>query len=203
MALDLSGERPCFAWHSKHACSSHAGGKLSSDHAKTFCSEGIESVVGKENLGSDVMCSACQMAVVWIENQLRENKTKELILQYANQVTKLTIYFASFSSSSSLPNFLDRICCIYIITGDRILPVCSSSMHQLCERLPSPNGESTVSCQEISKMPSLAFTIANKTFTLTPEQVLSCSPLIISCTQRRLTRYQNQTCMCSIPSSTL
>lgn len=96
MALDLSGERPCFAWHSKHACSSHAGGKLSSDHAKTFCSEGIESVVGKENLGSDVMCSACQMAVVWIENQLRENKTKELILQYANQVTKLTVYSASF-----------------------------------------------------------------------------------------------------------
>lgn len=90
-------------------------------------SEGIESVVGKENLGSDVMCSACQMAVVWIENQLRENKTKELILQYANQ---------------------------------------------LCERLPSPNGESTVSCQEISKMPSLAFTIANKTFTLTPEQYI-------------------------------
>ncbi|AQK41996.1 Aspartic proteinase A1 [Zea mays] len=90
-------------------------------------SEGIESVVGKENLGSDVMCSACQMAVVWIENQLRENKTKELILQYANQ---------------------------------------------LCERLPSPNGESTVSCQEISKMPSLAFTIANKTFTLTPQQYI-------------------------------
>jgi phytepsin len=94
-------------------------------------SEGIESVVGKENLGSDVMCSACQMAVVWIENQLRENKTKEMILQYANQ---------------------------------------------LCERLPSPNGESTVSCHQISKMPNLAFTIANKTFTLTPEQVLSSSP---------------------------
>jgi hypothetical protein len=53
-----------------------------------FCSEGIESVVGTENLGSNVMCSACQMAVVWIENQLRENKTKELILQYANQVRK-------------------------------------------------------------------------------------------------------------------
>lgn len=26
------------------------------------------------------------MAVVWIQNQLRENKTKELILNYANQV---------------------------------------------------------------------------------------------------------------------
>ncbi|XP_066362964.1 aspartic proteinase-like [Miscanthus floridulus] len=90
-------------------------------------SEGIESVVGKENLGSDVMCSACEMAVVWIENQLRENKTKELILQYANQ---------------------------------------------LCERLPSPSGESTVSCEDISTMPNLAFTIANKTFTLTPDQYI-------------------------------
>jgi len=90
-------------------------------------SEGIESVVGKENLGSDVMCTACQMAVVWIENQLRENKTKEIILQYANQ---------------------------------------------LCERLPSPNGESTVSCHQISKMPNLSFTIANKSFTLTPEQYI-------------------------------
>ncbi|KQK07662.1 aspartic proteinase [Brachypodium distachyon] len=90
-------------------------------------SKGIESVVGKENVGSDVMCTACEMAVVWIENQLRENKTKELILQYANQ---------------------------------------------LCERLPSPNGESTVSCHEISKMPNLAFTIAGKTFVLTPEQYI-------------------------------
>ncbi|CAN6358470.1 unnamed protein product [Urochloa humidicola] len=90
-------------------------------------SEGIESVVGEENLGSDAMCSVCEMAVVWIENQLRQNKTKELILQYANQ---------------------------------------------LCERLPSPNGESTVSCNQISKMPNLAFTIADKTFTLTPEQYI-------------------------------
>ncbi|EMS45559.1 Aspartic proteinase [Triticum urartu] len=59
------------------------------------------------------------------QNQLRKNQTKELILDYANQ---------------------------------------------LCERLPSPNGESTVDCHQISEMPDLAFTIANKTFTLTPEQ---------------------------------
>ncbi|CAD6231776.1 unnamed protein product [Miscanthus lutarioriparius] len=87
----------------------------------------IESVVEKQNLGSDLFCTACEMAVVWIQNQLRENKTKELILNYANQ---------------------------------------------LCERLPSPNGESTVDCDQISKMPNLAFTIANKTFTLTPEQYI-------------------------------
>ncbi|XP_047096298.1 aspartic proteinase-like [Lolium rigidum] len=90
-------------------------------------SNGIESVVGQENVGADLMCTACEMAVVWIENQLRENKTQELILQYVNQ---------------------------------------------LCERLPSPNGESTVSCHEISTMPNLAFTIANKTFVLTPEQYI-------------------------------
>jgi phytepsin len=53
-----------------------------------FCSEGLESVAGK-NLGSNVMCSACQMAIVWIENQLVENKTKEQILQYANQVKNM------------------------------------------------------------------------------------------------------------------
>ncbi|KAM3295599.1 hypothetical protein ACQJBY_038088 [Aegilops geniculata] len=33
-----------------------------------------------------------------------------------------------------------------------------------------PNGDSTVNCHEMSKMPNLAFTIANKAFILTPEQ---------------------------------
>ena len=61
-------------------------------------SNGIESVVGKENLGSDVMCTACEMAVVWIENQLRENNTKELILQYVNQVTTFVIRFVLYRS---------------------------------------------------------------------------------------------------------
>lgn len=36
--------------------------------------------------GSDLMCAACEMAVVWMENQLRENATKDRILAYANQV---------------------------------------------------------------------------------------------------------------------
>ena len=61
-------------------------------------SNGIESVVGKENLGSDLMCTACEMAVVWIENQLRENNTKELILQYVNQVTTFVIRFVLYRS---------------------------------------------------------------------------------------------------------
>ena len=60
-------------------------------------SNGIESV-GKENVGSDLMCTACEMAVVWIENQLRENNTKELILQYVNQVTTFVIRFVLYRS---------------------------------------------------------------------------------------------------------
>ncbi|KAL5683767.1 hypothetical protein ACJX0J_010152, partial [Zea mays] len=61
--------------------------------------------------------------------------------------------------------------------GWNVGPICSRIIaslraNQLCERLPSPNGESTIDCHQISKMPNLAFTIANKTFTLTPEQYI-------------------------------
>lgn len=54
-------------------------------------SEGIESVVeedeeGRSSGSRDVMCPACQMAVVWMQSQLKQNKTKQLILNYANEV---------------------------------------------------------------------------------------------------------------------
>ncbi len=42
---------------------------------------------------------------------------------------------------------------------------------QLCERLPSPNGESLVDCNSLSSLPNVSFTIAGKLFDLTPEQV--------------------------------
>lgn len=95
-----------------------------------YVGTGIDSVVDKQkeedlSLNQDLLCTACEMAVVWIENQLRENKTKDRILAYANE---------------------------------------------LCERLPSPNGESTVSCDLIASMPNISFTIAEKTFSLTPEE---------------------------------
>lgn len=55
-----------------------------------FCSTDIQSVVEKEkekaSVNGDVLCTACEMAVVWIENQLRKNQTKERILAYVNQV---------------------------------------------------------------------------------------------------------------------
>ncbi|XP_068664571.1 aspartic proteinase-like isoform X2 [Aristolochia californica] len=92
---------------------------------------GIESVVhendGKSVGMRDSMCSACEMAVVWIQNQLRQNQTQDHILSYINE---------------------------------------------LCDRLPSPMGESAVDCNGLSSLPSVSFTIGGKKFNLTAEQYI-------------------------------
>lgn len=46
------------------------------------------------------------------------------------------------------------------------------SHFQLCERLPSPNGESAVACSSLPFMPSVSFTIGDRVFDLSPEQVI-------------------------------
>ncbi|XP_058095179.1 aspartic proteinase A1 [Magnolia sinica] len=91
---------------------------------------GIESVVseksGELSVGhSDAMCTACEMAIVWMQNKLKQNQTEELILNYINQ---------------------------------------------LCERLPSPMGESAVDCSSLPSMTNISFIIGGKIFSLTPEQ---------------------------------
>ncbi|CAA0826503.1 Aspartic proteinase A1 [Striga hermonthica] len=94
-------------------------------------SAGIRSVVNEEEDSSsglgDAMCSACEMAVVWMQNQLRQNQTQERILNYVNE---------------------------------------------LCERLPSPMGESGVDCGSISSLPTVSFTIGGKIFDLSPEEYI-------------------------------
>ncbi|XP_022867275.1 cyprosin-like isoform X1 [Olea europaea var. sylvestris] len=89
----------------------------------------IESVVDKNNKKvhrmHDEMCTACEMAVVWMQNQLRRNQTEEKIMDYINE---------------------------------------------LCDRLPSPMGESAVDCNSLSSMPNVTFTIGGKLFDLVPEQ---------------------------------
>jgi phytepsin len=52
---------------------------------------GIESVVEKENkekssAGNDLPCTACQMLVIWVQNQLREKATKETAINYLDKV---------------------------------------------------------------------------------------------------------------------
>ncbi|KAL0442956.1 UNVERIFIED_CONTAM: Aspartic proteinase [Sesamum latifolium] len=52
-------------------------------------SAGIQSVVdgkgGRSSGLGDGMCSACEMAVVWMQSQLRQNQTQERILNYVNE----------------------------------------------------------------------------------------------------------------------
>ncbi|XP_040259948.1 aspartic proteinase oryzasin-1-like isoform X3 [Aegilops tauschii subsp. strangulata] len=89
---------------------------------------GIRSVLDHEvGRSNDVMCHACEMAVVWMTNQLAKNQTQDLIFKYINQ---------------------------------------------LCDRIPSPMGESSVDCSRLASMPDVAFSIGGKQFVLTPEQYI-------------------------------
>ncbi|CAL0301145.1 unnamed protein product [Lupinus luteus] len=93
-------------------------------------SAGIESVVDTNERQSsggahDATCTACEMAVVWMQNQVKENQTQERIIDYVND---------------------------------------------LCDKLPSPMGQSSVDCGKLSSMPNVSFTIGGKTFDLAPEE---------------------------------
>ncbi|KAL6845334.1 hypothetical protein ACP4OV_024829 [Aristida adscensionis] len=95
-------------------------------------SAGIRSVVDDEvgesnGTFSDAMCNACETAVVWMQDQLAQNQTQDLVLQYVNQ---------------------------------------------LCDRLPSPMGQSSVDCSKRASMPDVAFTIGGTKFVLKPEQYI-------------------------------
>ncbi|RLM93831.1 aspartic proteinase oryzasin-1-like [Panicum miliaceum] len=116
--------------HPAKICSSV--GLCTFDGAHGFSGAGIRSVVddgvGESNgLFNEAMCNACETAVVWIQNQLAQNQTQDVVLQYINQ---------------------------------------------LCERLPSPMGESSVDCSRVASMPDIAFTIGGRKFALKPEQYI-------------------------------
>lgn len=54
-------------------------------------SSSIEMVVDKNNndgasVGENPLCTACEMAVVWMKNQLNNQGVKEKVLDYVNQV---------------------------------------------------------------------------------------------------------------------
>ncbi|RWW07106.1 hypothetical protein BHE74_00038510 [Ensete ventricosum] len=55
-------------------------------------------------------------------------------------------------------------------------------MFQICERLPSPMGESAVDCNQIPNMPNVAFTIGKRTFSLTPKEVYHVLVVANRCT---------------------
>ncbi|KAH0696250.1 hypothetical protein KY290_013604 [Solanum tuberosum] len=114
--------------HPKKVCSQVGVCTFDGTHGVSM---GIESVVnekaGRSAGPHDGMCSACEMAVIWMENQLRQNQTQDRILDYVNE---------------------------------------------LCERLPSPMGESAVDCGKLSSMPTISFTIGGKVFDLSPNEYI-------------------------------
>ena len=61
-----------------------------------LCSTGIASVLEKmhekETLLSitDGMCTACQMSIKWVQNQIARNQTKEQIMTYLSQVISIS-----------------------------------------------------------------------------------------------------------------
>ena len=60
---------------------------------------GIESVVNENAQQAsggvhDAMCSTCEMTVVWMQNQLKQNQTQEHILDYVNEVNQPWLYLA-------------------------------------------------------------------------------------------------------------
>jgi len=101
------------------------------------------------------MCNACETAVVWIQNQLAQNQTQDVVLQYINQVS----FIACNANARIFLKYKSKKCCK---TG---------SILQLCEKLPSPMGQSSVDCSRVASMPDIAFTIGGRKFALKPEQV--------------------------------
>lgn len=55
-------------------------------------------VVGKESsdsVGEDALCTACEMAVVWMKSQLNNAGVKDKVLEYVTEVilTRTSTYF--------------------------------------------------------------------------------------------------------------
>ncbi|KAJ6775659.1 BETA-SITE APP-CLEAVING ENZYME ISOFORM A-RELATED [Salix purpurea] len=80
-----------------------------------YASTGIESVVEKENkegssAGDDLLCTACEMFVIWVQNQLREKETKEAAINYLDKLCEslpspMGESVIDCNSISTLPNF--------------------------------------------------------------------------------------------------
>lgn len=64
-------------------------------------SAGIETVIEREDreessVGDTALCTACEMAVVWAQNQLKQKGTKERVLQYIDQVRISELFWNHF-----------------------------------------------------------------------------------------------------------
>ncbi|KAK1294455.1 hypothetical protein QJS10_CPA16g01772 [Acorus calamus] len=78
---------------------------------------------------------------------------KEVVAQYGDLILEMLIAQNQLRANETQEQILNYI-------------------NQLCDRLPSPMGESTVDCDQISNLPNVAFTIGGRIFSLSPEQYI-------------------------------
>lgn len=79
-----------------------------------YVSAGIETVIEREDreessVGESALCTACEMAVVWAQNQLKQKGTKERVLQYIDELCEslpspMGESIIDCNSISSMPN---------------------------------------------------------------------------------------------------
>jgi len=127
-----------------------------------------ESVTDLNNrLGATgVLSEECQMIVDQYE--------QEIINAIINDVDPTT----ACTDMLLCPGSECGVCVLMIQTLEDFLPSNTSQvvikliLDELCNLLPSPNGESIVDCTTINSLPDLEFVINGKTFTLTPQQYI-------------------------------
>jgi len=126
----------------------------------------VATMINKKIGATGVVSAACDQFVVQYEDQIIQ-----AIIDDLDPAT-------ACGNIGLCPGGECAICQLVLNTLDTFLPSNSSKtvikvvLDQICDLLPAPNGEAAVDCAKVSGLPKLGFTIAGKSFELTPEQYI-------------------------------